>query len=290
MITFNHERFIAQAINSALEQKTTFTVEIVISDDCSTDKTGEIIKEFAQKYPDKIRAELHDKNLGASNNALYTLSMCYGEYIALLEGDDYWTDPFKLQKQIDFLEANKSYSLCTHLFKTYDDENMIWGKDIYPKSFDTNEKWKDISIDTMFKPWLTQTLTMVFRKDMFEFHAINKYAMFGDVHLIYLLLLKGSGRCLNFVGGVYRMHNNGIMSKQSLIAKAEFTTKVYKDLYEIHRSGAFKVKYIENYSHYIELAIRSPSKKPFLDKCLIYDIFKLFLLSFSITILFKKAA
>ena len=116
--TFNHGQFIVQTLEGALSQKTNFDFEIVIGDDASTDDNALVIKDFANKFPDRIKAFLHPKNLGPSepkelggkNNVGFLFSKCKGEYIALCEGDDYWTDPLKLQKQVDFLEENKHYS------------------------------------------------------------------------------------------------------------------------------------------------------------------------------------
>ena len=114
MLTYNHEKFIAQAVKSALFQLTDFDYEIVIGDDCSTDRTQEIIRELAIKNPEKIRPILRQKNLGASKNFLSVLASCQGEYIAMLEGDDYWISPDKLQKQVDMLDANPELAISFH--------------------------------------------------------------------------------------------------------------------------------------------------------------------------------
>lgn len=120
MVTFNHELYIAQAIDSVLMQVTNFEFHLFIGEDCSTDDTSNICKYYAEKYPDKITLYAHKKNVGASNNALMTYEACFesgAKYVAMLEGDDYWTDPYKLQKQVDFLEANPSYyGVCTNLY------------------------------------------------------------------------------------------------------------------------------------------------------------------------------
>ena len=100
MLTYNHEKYIAQAIESVLMQETDFHYEIVIGEDCSTDRTREIVIEYQKKYPDKIRTLLHAKNIGGNANYRQTYSECNGDYIAFLEGDDFWIDRKKLQKQI----------------------------------------------------------------------------------------------------------------------------------------------------------------------------------------------
>ncbi|MEW6107743.1 MAG: glycosyltransferase [Nitrospirota bacterium] len=114
MVTYNHEKFIAQAIESVLMQKTDFSFELVIGEDCSTDNTRKIVVEYKRRYPDKIKLLLAEKNLGAGRNFVQTIKACRGKYIALLEGDDYWTDNYKLQKQVDTLESNSAYVICFH--------------------------------------------------------------------------------------------------------------------------------------------------------------------------------
>ncbi len=114
MITYNHEKYIQQAIEGILNQQTNFKIQLVIGEDCSTDKTKEICIKYKQKHHKTIKLILHKKNIGMNNNFLSTLNLCEGKYIALCEGDDFWTDPLKLQKQIDFLESNPDYVICFH--------------------------------------------------------------------------------------------------------------------------------------------------------------------------------
>ena len=101
-ITYNHEQFIAQAIESWLMQKTSFEIEIIIGEDCSTDNTRAIIEKYRKLHPDLIKLIISESNVGMMPNFIRTLAACRGKYIALCEGDDYWTDPYKLQKQVDF--------------------------------------------------------------------------------------------------------------------------------------------------------------------------------------------
>jgi glycosyltransferase involved in cell wall biosynthesis len=113
LISYNQERFIAQALEGVLMQQTTFAFELVIGDDCSTDTTRAIIDQYAQRDP-RIKIRQRERNLGMMRNAWDTLRACRGEYIALLEGDDYWTDPTKLQRQADFLDAHPDCALSFH--------------------------------------------------------------------------------------------------------------------------------------------------------------------------------
>jgi glycosyltransferase involved in cell wall biosynthesis len=113
IITYNQERYIKDCLEGVLMQITD-DYEIVIGDDCSTDNTSAICQEYQNKYPDLIKYYRREKNLGMIGNWIQTIKDCLGEYIALCEGDDYWTDPHKLQKQVDLLEANPNLMGCFH--------------------------------------------------------------------------------------------------------------------------------------------------------------------------------
>lgn len=127
MTTYYHEAYVKQAIESVLVQKTTFPFEIVISDDCSGDKTPEILMDYASKY-ENIKVNLNDRNLGLTANMYLSKSLCKGRYICDLSGDDYWIDELKLQKQFDFLENNPEYySVCTRIEVRPDFSNRCVG-------------------------------------------------------------------------------------------------------------------------------------------------------------------
>ena len=124
ILTYNQKEFIGKAIESALSQKTNFDVEILVGDDCSTDGAQETILAYQEKYPDKVKAVLHSKNLGQNGlfNTIETLKLAKGTYIAPMDGDDYWTDDQKLQRQVDFMEAHPDFSACFHnALITYED-------------------------------------------------------------------------------------------------------------------------------------------------------------------------
>lgn len=124
MITYNHEKYIAKALDGVLMQRTSFEYEIVVGEDCSTDNTRNILLNYQKRYPDKIRLLLHDKNQGMHKNAEQTYASCKGKYLAMLEGDDYWTSPEKLQKQVDFLDNHSDCVICFHnVLIEYDDES-----------------------------------------------------------------------------------------------------------------------------------------------------------------------
>lgn len=114
VITYNHEKYISQALESVLMQKWTGTWEVLVGDDASADGTSQILKHYEEAYPELIRVCSNRQNQGASRNLYEMLCRAKGKYIALLEGDDYWTDSDKLRKQVEWLERHKEYSACTH--------------------------------------------------------------------------------------------------------------------------------------------------------------------------------
>ena len=117
MITYNHEKYILQSVESIIEQRTNFRYKLFIGDDNSLDGTSVILASLKDKYPYKIDYTLNTTNLGASKNAINIFYRCFNsgaKYIGMCEGDDYWADRYKLQKQIDFLEANDDYAICFH--------------------------------------------------------------------------------------------------------------------------------------------------------------------------------
>lgn len=114
MITYNHAPYIAEAIESVLMQKTNFAFELILGEDCSPDNTRQICQEYADKYPNIVKLLPADKNIGSVPNFMKTLKACKAKYVAICDGDDYWTDPNKLQIQTDFLENNPDYVACFH--------------------------------------------------------------------------------------------------------------------------------------------------------------------------------
>ena len=124
VVTYNHVNLLQEAVESVLMQIVDFPCEILIGDDASTDGTSDLVREYALKYPKIIIPFIRNENFGAAKNSYMLLQQARGEYIALLEGDDYWTDPCKLQKQIEFLSAHPEYIGCTHRLK-YVDANGV---------------------------------------------------------------------------------------------------------------------------------------------------------------------
>ena len=128
VLTYNHEKYIRQALDSILMQKVDFKYEILVGDDCSTDGTPEILLEYQNRYPDIFCIRLRRKNIGATKNAYELLSMAKGNYIAACEGDDYWIDSNKLKIQVDFLEKNTTFIGCAHDCLIVDDNGVPYKK------------------------------------------------------------------------------------------------------------------------------------------------------------------
>ena len=125
--TYNQEKYIAQALDSVLAQKTDFPFEIYVSEDCGTDGTRDILREYARRYPQIIRLNLREKNVGISRNWYEGLCAARGDYVCTLEGDDWWLDDHKLQKQVDFLRTHPDYAAVSHTIRQTDDAGNTYG-------------------------------------------------------------------------------------------------------------------------------------------------------------------
>ena len=123
-ITYNHAKYVEKALMSVINQKTDFPFEVVVGDDCSTDGTQDILKRIASGHPE-VKLNLRSENTGGrpTLNVYETTKKCTGQYLAYLEGDDFWTDDHKLQKQVDFLEDHTEYTACTHSMKMVDEKD-----------------------------------------------------------------------------------------------------------------------------------------------------------------------
>ena len=212
-ITYNHEPFIAKTIEGVLMQQVKFPIELIIAEDCSTDGTRAICQRYAEEYPDLIRLITSESNVGAIPNERRAMLAARGKYIAFCEGDDYWTDPLKLQKQVDFLESHPDYSVTFHRCKHYNVETQEVVDDNCGYLFaDNNQLGVDITTAQFFKTWITQPLTMVYRVASFDLDVALQYTYYRDMHQIYHLLQTGKGYLFAFDGGVRTMHEGGVAS------------------------------------------------------------------------------
>ena len=122
--TYNQEKYIRHTLESVVNQKTNFEFEALVGDDCSTDGTAAVVREFAEKYPDIIVPFIREKNLGMGGNTADLVFRTSGEYVAFIEGDDYWIDDYKLQKQVDFLDSHQDYVACFGLCQIVDENEV----------------------------------------------------------------------------------------------------------------------------------------------------------------------
>lgn len=212
--TFNHERFIRQCLEGFVMQKADFRFEAIVHDDASTDNTAAIIREYAEKYPDIIKPIYETENQYSKHDGSLTRIMnahTRGKYIAMCEGDDYWTDPYKLQKQVDFLESHPDYVMCSSRFDKYWQESGVLEEDP-----DKDFEGADYDLQNLIGgKWLTQTLTVMYRRSALDLKRYEQYGMSLDMILFYELLKHGKGYCFPEVMGVYRYHDGGVWSEVS---------------------------------------------------------------------------
>lgn len=222
MITYNHERYIGDAIEGVLMQQTDFPVELIIGEDCSSDNTREIVLEYAEKYPDIIRPLLPESNLGMMKNFIKTMEAAKGKYIALCEGDDYWTDPYKLQKQVDFLEENEGYGFIGTRCSVLKKDNMIVEEEINIPNWRLNSK-NILIYDNVFEyakygP-VTRTVSLLFERSLIH-NYINEIN--GDYTLQAVLSRQTNFACLNDCCCVYRLHNGGVSNSNDYDGKIRY--------------------------------------------------------------------
>lgn len=238
-IAYNQAEYIRQCLDGFVMQKTDFRFEAVVHDDASTDGTDEIIREYAEKYPDIIKPIFEKENLYSKHDGSLFRVMkeaCKGKYIAYCEGDDYWTDPCKLQKQVDYLESHPDVVYSCHRFTRHLQSSGI-DKKGRGKYFD--RFWNKGRTEFLFgwkypftNAWITQTLTQVIRRDAIDNDYLSRFRYNRDVHLVYSVLSKGKGVCHNFNGGVYRINDKGIYRGKSKEERRQISYDIYKELYE----------------------------------------------------------
>lgn len=255
---YNHERFLRECLDGIVMQKTNFAFEAIVHDDVSSDNSVAIIAEYAKKYPDTIKPIYEKENVysqGKLDEVLVAASS--GEYTAICEGDDYWTDPLKLQKQVDLLEAHPEYGCCCHRFVEYYEDT---------KSFSKTDHWTAIIADDMeglevnkenyFKIGrLPQVLTMVYRTELLEkiskFRKICQRSQY-DQTMFYALVQEAPIWIMNEQMGVYRRHSGGVAT--SIKGSIEAQRKQYltwKDTYEVYQTDETKRMQESNLKAYI---------------------------------------
>jgi glycosyltransferase involved in cell wall biosynthesis len=234
-LTFNHAAYLEKCLQGFLMQQCNFTFEVLIHEDASTDETASILKKYEAKYPHIIKPIYQTENQfkkGISPTIRFNFPRCKGKYIAFCEGDDYWTDPYKLQKQVDFLESHPDYSICWTHYKEEKENSLVplsypdWRLQIDPNqpiSFDLN---------TIFTPYCTYTLTALFRAKCLDISFIEKLKYFKDNTLYALCLTSGKGILLPETTAVYRMHEGGVYSSASEYVQRYFSYLNLKEIVE----------------------------------------------------------
>ncbi|MBK8809914.1 MAG: glycosyltransferase [Acidobacteria bacterium] len=228
MIAYNQEKFIGQAIESILRQKTDFRFEIVIGDDDSTDGTGAICNDYAGRFPETIKYIRREPNVGMMANFVATLMACDGDYIALCEGDDYWTDERKLQIQADYLDANPDTALCCH------NHFVLSNGRLCVANRETGEDLRTVTTeDYMLKPFF-HTSSYFFRKAAQPQPYPDWFldVLAGDHFLVVLLSQHGEIAYLNRLMSVFRNHGNSVsFSRNPLDIKNNFirSLRVFDD-------------------------------------------------------------
>lgn len=251
-ITYNHEPWISKAIEGVLMQKVSFPIEYLIAEDCSTDGTRKICEQYVQKYPDIIKLLPSDKNYGAIKNEHRAFVAAKGKYIATCEGDDYWTDPLKLQKQVDFMEAHSEYSVTWTRYEKFNQVENRFYADCNDDLFHGGKAFVDITVHMFLHRWMTQYLTMMFRHSSYDNTWCYKYRYFRDSHQFYHLLQNGKGAILNFVGGVYRLTGEGIYSDLDHLHRQEMQIAVFEELWKVNHNNDAKSMYLLNARYLLE--------------------------------------
>jgi glycosyltransferase involved in cell wall biosynthesis len=245
MITYNHENYIAKAIESVMSQKTKFNFKLIIAEDFSNDNTRSICLDFKKKYPEQIQLILNDTNIGVVRNAKQLHQACAltdARYIAILEGDDYWVDSYKLQKQVDFLENNGNYMVCGTDAHVLVSENGIIERDSILSSFERSDfSFEDLAIQNRLV-----TTSVLFRNHA-EYKRLPAWfesAPVGDWALFLILSQYGRVKNLDFVGAVYRKHQGGVYSQLSRYSKNIISIKMYEIIikeFKITDERVFKI-------------------------------------------------
>ena len=251
LITYNHAKYIREAIEGVLMQTTTYAWELIIADDFSTDETVEILLQYKEKYPENIRLILQKENVGPANNFRQLLTAAKSKYIAYLEGDDFWSDTKKLQKQVDYLEANPDYGIC------FTDADVLYeetGKII--KSFDKTNRKRIPSGDALirivyYNPY--KSCTVIFRNINLElfFLELEKTGFkIGDWPLWIYFAEFSKISYLNFSSATYRIRSGSASNFVSFALQNKFY-KTFDDItdYYCKKHNLPNTKFMQQMRH-----------------------------------------
>ena len=221
VITYNHEQFLARALDSILSQEMDFQYEIIIGEDCSQDATRAICEQYKQNYSDVIQLILHEKNVGLIRNYVSIMTAAKGKYIAICSGDDYWCDSMKLKKQVAFLEQNIDYSMC--FTNAYEESNFSW--EGYQKKQFSNVEDREYKGDQIILDWIIPASSVMIRNGLLDFSFLLKRTFYAEDLVQYLKLNEyGKLRGMSDITTTYTRHENAITSN---IISREKTLKKY---------------------------------------------------------------
>jgi glycosyltransferase involved in cell wall biosynthesis len=238
LITYNHEKYIAAALDSILQQESDFPVQIIIGEDCSTDNTRSICEEYCRKFPESIILLPPVQNMGMMKNFIRTYRACSGDFIAFIEGDDYWTDTKKLQKQVDFLHGNVDYSLCFHNVNMVFTRNNTNGE----KPFHTTLEKDSFETEDLLQQWFIPSCSVVSRVyDDFVLPEWYENCKSGDIPFLLLMSLKGKIKYIPEMMGVYRVHDTGVSATHNDYDKIIAMVFIYEN-FNVYTKYKFRDK------------------------------------------------
>ncbi len=225
IITYNQEKSLAAAVESALMQTVGFDFEVVVADDCSTDGTADVLRKLELQYPEKVRAIYRRPNIGANANLLDTIAACRGDYVAMLEGDDLWTDPRKLQRQADWLDAHPDCSLCCHAVN-YVHEDGSRPTERFPRNGKEVSSLEDILTEAAN----FHTCSFMFRRRLFSPPDWLRSLWIGDWPILALLAEQGGVGFIDEVMSEYHIHPGGVWSNSSRLRRADGLLQVFQHI------------------------------------------------------------
>lgn len=247
---YNHEPYIRQCLEGFVMQKTYFKFVAIVHDDASLDKTARIIREYEARYPELIKPiyetenqySKHDGSLGRIMNE--AIIATEADYVALCEGDDYWTDPYKLQKQVDFLDGHLEYVICAHnAYQQF--ANNTWRIFVNPAFREHN-----ICLSEMLTKWHTPTASLIYRRKALEKVPSTDSFPNGDYYLMLRLLSQGKFYYDPSVMSVYRMHDDSVSAEMN-----RNTVRMYNDI--IRLLNGVRLLYKEEEQPLFDEAIRN---------------------------------
>lgn len=236
MITYNHEAFLEEAIGSVIKQQTSFDFVLVVGDDCSQDNTLGVLRKIQVSYPEKIMVYSNSINQGPSVNAKKIFQKCFetgAKYLAILEGDDCWDDPYKLQKQVDFLDENPDYIISFHEVEKIDPFGKSLGQKVLGES-----RWKDLNQSQLISGELVPSVSALFRaKYLYEFLNLNVQVRNGDTFLFAFIGQYGKAHFhADIHPAKYRIHGGGVWTGIDLQSKKEALIHTFETLRKVIKS------------------------------------------------------